>query len=206
MIFSSSTKKELPWLLIFSLELTLMRLLMLKMLKLLQQPLTLLLPCWRKNKQLIQTWLNSNNFLSKSLGHLALQNLTNNIFCRYLIIFFTRNGLIWIRLTDFERQRVALYLPMKFWKRAMCEAHGEQLAGHDALAKTYIRISDSYFWPGMKLDIKKTLILVCSVKFVRNPIPNLSHFCYLISPISIFMLIYLDLSKLQNAPTNSFSA
>ena len=41
-------------------------------------------------------------------------------------------GLVWIRLDDFDRQRVALYLPLKFRKRAMCEAHGEQLAGHDA--------------------------------------------------------------------------
>ena len=28
--------------------------------------------------------------------------------------FFTRDGLVWVRLDDFERQRVALYLPLKF--------------------------------------------------------------------------------------------
>ena len=28
--------------------------------------------------------------------------------------FFTRDGLVWVRLSDFERQRVALYLPLKF--------------------------------------------------------------------------------------------
>ena len=73
--------------------------------------------------------------------------------------FFHRNSLIVIRLDDFERQHVALYLPLKFRKRAMCEAHGEQLAGHDALVKTYIRITDSYFWPGMKSDIQKHIDL-----------------------------------------------
>ena len=31
-----------------------------------------------------------------------------------LMIFFTHNGLVWIRLDDFERQCVALNLPHKF--------------------------------------------------------------------------------------------
>ena len=55
---------------------------------------------------------------------------------------------------------------MKFCKRAMCEAHGEQLAGHDALAKTYIWISNSYFWPGMKSDIQKHIdsCMQCQVR------------------------------------------
>ena len=68
--------------------------------------------------------------------------------------FLTRDKLIWIKLNDFERQQTVLYLAMKFCKRAICEAHGKQLSGHDAVNKTYIRISDSYFLPGMKADIK----------------------------------------------------
>ena len=51
-------------------------------------------------------------------------------------------------------KRTALLLPMKLEKRALCKAHGEQLSGHDALRKTYIRISDLYFWPGMKVNMK----------------------------------------------------
>ena len=52
--------------------------------------------------------------------------------------FFVRDGCIWIRLSDFERQRTALYLPYKFRKRAMCEAHGSLLTGHDAVNKTNV--------------------------------------------------------------------
>ena len=69
--------------------------------------------------------------------------------------FFVRDGCIWIRLNDFERQRTALFLPTKFRKRAMCDAHGSLLTGHDAENKTYIRITDSYYWPGIRGDICK---------------------------------------------------
>ena len=84
--------------------------------------------------------------------------------------FFVRDGCIWIRLNDFERQRTALWLPMKFRKRAMCDAHGSLLTGHDAVGKTYIRITDSYYWPGIKSDIQKhiTSCLQCQVRKKSN--------------------------------------
>ena len=89
--------------------------------------------------------------------------------------FFVRDGCIWIRLSDFERQRTALYLPYKFRKRAMCEAHGSLLTGHDAVNKTYIRITDSYFWPGIKSDIQNHVqsCLQCQLrkKVFRKPVP-----------------------------------
>ena len=69
--------------------------------------------------------------------------------------FFVRDGCIWICLEDLERQGTALYLPLKFRKRAMCEAHGSLLTGHDAVNKTYIRITDSYYWPGIQTDLQK---------------------------------------------------
>jgi len=69
--------------------------------------------------------------------------------------FFVQDNLIWIRLNDYERQRTALFLPARYRKRAMCEGHGSVLSGHDAMLKTYIRISDSYFWPGMKRHIEE---------------------------------------------------
>ena len=59
----------------------------------------------------------------------------------------------------------------------MCEAHGEQLAGHDALVKTYVRITDSYFWPGIKSDIQKH-IASCVQRQVRKKLyskPTLLH-------------------------------
>ena len=36
----------------------------------------------------------------------------------------------------------------------MCEAHGQILSGHDALKKTYLRLTNVYFWPNMKKDIQ----------------------------------------------------
>ena len=69
--------------------------------------------------------------------------------------FFVQDNLIWIRLNDYECQRTALFLPARYRKRAMCEGHGSVLSGHDAMLKTYIRISDSYFWPGMKRHIEE---------------------------------------------------
>ena len=85
--------------------------------------------------------------------------------------FFVRDGCIWIRLQDHERQRNALFLPEKYRKRAMCEAHGTLLTGHDAVNKTYMRISDSYFWPGMVNDIAKHIssCLQCQVRKTAKP-------------------------------------
>jgi len=36
---------------------------------------------------------------------------------------------------------------------ALCEAHNNQFVGHNEALKTYIRISSSYFWPKMYIDI-----------------------------------------------------
>ena len=89
--------------------------------------------------------------------------------------FFVRDGLIWIRLNDFERQRNALYLPLKYRKRALCEGHGSILSGHDAITKTYLRITDSYVWPGIKSDIHNhiTSCLQCQLrkKSTQKPVP-----------------------------------
>ena len=52
------------------------------------------------------------------------------------------------------KKRTALCFPVKFQKQTMCDAYNKQLSGHDAVSKTYIRISDFYFLPGMKADIK----------------------------------------------------
>ena len=51
--------------------------------------------------------------------------------------FFIREGCIWIRLQDHERQRKALFLPAKFCKLAICDAHGTILTGHDSVTKMY---------------------------------------------------------------------
>ena len=91
--------------------------------------------------------------------------------------FFVRDRQIWVRLSDFERQRTALYLPFKFRKRALCEAHGSILSGHDAVGKTYIRITDSYYWPGIKSDIANHIqsCLQCQLRKKQSKPPTLLH-------------------------------
>jgi hypothetical protein len=71
--------------------------------------------------------------------------------------FVQEKNTIWVRLIDKNYPRTALFLPQIYRKRIMCEAHGAILSGHDALDKTYIRISSSYFWPSMKKDIQQHL-------------------------------------------------
>jgi len=57
---------------------------------------------------------------------------------------------VWIWLTDKNYPRMALWLPKIYRKRAICEVHGTILSGHDALKKTYLRLTNAYFWPNMK--------------------------------------------------------
>ena len=65
----------------------------------------------------------------------------------------SQDNTLWIRLSDHNRQRTALLLPARYRKCAMCEAHGSTLSGHDADLKTYIWLTDHYFWPTIKTDI-----------------------------------------------------
>jgi hypothetical protein len=50
---------------------------------------------------------------------------------------------------------MALYLPSKYRKEAMCETHEGIFGGHNATHKTYLKISTSYFWPKMIQDIER---------------------------------------------------
>jgi hypothetical protein len=68
-------------------------------------------------------------------------------------LFQDKNKLVWVRLNDFNYPRTALYLPTRYRKEAMCEAHDNILGGHNAAHKTYLKISTSYFWPKMRQDI-----------------------------------------------------
>jgi hypothetical protein len=66
-----------------------------------------------------------------------------------------KNKLVSVRLNDFNYPRTALYLPTRYRKEAMCEAHDCILGGHNAAHKTYLKISTSYFWPKMRHDIER---------------------------------------------------
>jgi hypothetical protein len=50
---------------------------------------------------------------------------------------------VWIRLDDYKYPRTALYLPEKYRKLALCEAHNHQFGGHNAALKMYVRLSSS---------------------------------------------------------------
>ncbi len=67
--------------------------------------------------------------------------------------WYIQNKLVWVQLDDYKYPRTALYLPQKYRKMALCEAHNNQFGGHNAALKTYIRISSSYFWPKIYTDV-----------------------------------------------------
>jgi hypothetical protein len=54
-------------------------------------------------------------------------------------LFQDKNKVIWARLNDFKYHRTALYLPARYRKEAMCEAHDSILRGHNAAHKTYTK-------------------------------------------------------------------
>ena len=51
-------------------------------------------------------------------------------------VFQDKNKVVWIRLNDFNYPRTALYLPSRYRKEAMCEAHDSIKGGHNAEAAT----------------------------------------------------------------------
>jgi hypothetical protein len=69
-------------------------------------------------------------------------------------MFHNKDGLIWVRVTDYKYLRTALLLPRKYQKEALCEAHNSIFGGHNATLKTYIKITSSYYWLGIYSDIK----------------------------------------------------
>jgi len=64
-------------------------------------------------------------------------------------VFQDKNRFVWIRLEDYNYPRVALWLPEKYRKQALCEAHNNITGGHNAALKTYIKITSSYWWPNI---------------------------------------------------------
>jgi hypothetical protein len=66
-------------------------------------------------------------------------------------MFHDKDGLLWIRLTDYNYPWTALLLPSQYQKEALCKAHNSIFAN----LKTYIKIMSSYYWPGIYQDGKK---------------------------------------------------
>ena len=99
-----------------------------------------------------------------------LQNLTPKL-------FQDANKIVWIRLDDYKYPRTALYLPEKYRKLALCEAHNHQFGGHNAALKTYIRLTSSYYWPRIYSDILKhtKTCLRCQQRKSSTDKPPLLH-------------------------------
>ena len=68
-------------------------------------------------------------------------------------LFQDKNKLVWCRLEDNNYPRNALWLPQKYRKQAICEAHNKMFGGHNAALKTFLKISISYAWPRMYTEI-----------------------------------------------------
>jgi hypothetical protein len=70
--------------------------------------------------------------------------------------FQDANKIVWIQLNDYKYPRTALYLPEKFRKMALCEAHNHQFGSHNAALKTYIPHTSSYYWQQIYLGHRLT--------------------------------------------------
>jgi len=87
-------------------------------------------------------------------SHLSRKNVNQHL---ELIkkMFHDKEGILWVRLTNYNYPRTALLLPKKYQKEALCKAHNSIFGGHDATLKTYIKITSSYYWPGIYQDVKQ---------------------------------------------------
>ena len=89
--------------------------------------------------------------------------------------FFTRNGLAWIRLNDFERQRVHFTFQWSFEKEQCAKLMVCIFLAMMLSTKFTLELATPIFGLECNQTFKNTLILVCSVKFERNLILNMCH-------------------------------
>jgi len=101
-----------------------------------------------KDLQLLNTFLNTGKWdNSMQKQHIKrLEFFVNRV-------FQDKHKIVWVRIYDNNYPRTALWLPEKYRKQAICDAHDHIFGGHNAALKTYIKISTSYCWPRMYSDI-----------------------------------------------------
>jgi hypothetical protein len=51
-------------------------------------------------------------------------------------VFQDKNKVVWVRLSNFNYPRTALYLPSRYWKEAICEAHDSIVGGQQRKKST----------------------------------------------------------------------
>jgi len=91
--------------------------------------------------------------------------------------FQDKNKVVWVRLSDYNYPRMALYLPVNYCKGAMCEAHDSIFGGHNTTQKTYLKISTSNYWPRMFQDIEKQKKFWYGPSKGRNQPSRKHHWC-----------------------------
>jgi hypothetical protein len=64
-------------------------------------------------------------------------------------VFFDKNKMAWIRLVDHNYPCMALWLPERNRKEALCETHDSIFARHNAALKCYHKLTTIYFWPNV---------------------------------------------------------
>ena len=87
-----------------------------------------------------------------------------------------------------------LVLPKSVREEALTAAHAEPQAGHMGLAKTYGRLAQRYYWPGMYRDATKFVYncLDCQRRGrAIGPVPNLQH---MNTPAEPFHTVGIDLA------------
>ncbi len=121
-------------------------------------------------------------------------------------LFQDKNKVVLVRLSDFNYPRMALYLPSRYRKEAMCEAHDSIVGRHNAAHKTYLKISTSYFWPKMRQDIERhqAFCLRCQQRKKSTNKGLHWHLCqFRIVQTSRFMPTFLAKFSQQTAIKNS---
>ncbi len=106
--------------------------------------------------QMLQTFMTKNEWppnLSKA-DQIYFKTLAEKA-------FQDKNKVVWVRLSDINYPRTALYLPSRY------EAHNGE---HNATHKTYLKISTSDFWP--KMTLKNTRISAFNASNERSPQTN----------------------------------
>jgi hypothetical protein len=56
-------------------------------------------------------------------------------------IYQDKNKLVWLKLSDYNYPRRAIYLPEKYRKEVLCRVYERIFGRHNTTVKTYIKIS-----------------------------------------------------------------
>ena len=67
--------------------------------------------------------------------------------------FEFKNGLLWMKKEVQRRQITQLVVPATLREKVMKLAHDSIMSGHQSVKKTYDRVVEHFFWPGVHGDV-----------------------------------------------------